>query len=645
MSAHAVILRTAANMTETGLRAGDMIGPYQLLQRLGAGAHATVFHARGPQGDVAIKVHARGDDAEGRRLVARFRREVSLLAKIDSPYVVRVFDYGEEDRFLYIVQEHVVGSSLTELFGHGPVSHDDARQIAVQLLGGLTAIHATGVIHRDIKPSNVIGFRDHSGRLHVRLIDFGVARRDRRDVHRGLTATAAIIGTVAYMAPEQTFGEEVTARSDIYSAGLVVLEALCGYAAVQAWQQDVLNRQLMDAAPPQAPASMPDDLARFVEAASAAFPHERLPTAMAARSTLTTASMSAVTASEASKPRSPLASIALVAVVAVASAAAIVLLLEEPSQPPPTTLRLPPTQPSPATPPALATITDAGVEPDLTPALGEDVECVPEKLQPGEGWVTVGTDVVTKMWGYVPTTHNAELNGPVIVALHDGVSQSPPALLQELDIYDVSEELGALILAPAGKIRTTDIDALYHQTKGTWHKYAVQQRWREVAEIAAATCADLDRVYLIGKRIGGRAAHRFACHAPVAGIATWAHRLQPDQPMSCPKSTGPIAHLVITGTEDPRQPLDGCADCDGERYSFDDHMQLLRDWNHCKGKTLAVPAIPGATCTRTTRCDDSVFACTVPAAGSKVPRRDVHPFSLSGVFGPFVRSNGTAIAK
>jgi serine/threonine-protein kinase len=200
---------------------------YELREVVGAGGVARVHRAvdRHLERDVAIKVlddqQARSADPSGRD---RFLREARSAARLQHPHLVTVFDAGEDAGELFLVMEFVNGQSLAAIISErAPLPIDEAVSIAVQILDGLSAVHADGVIHRDVKPSNVLV--DGAGR--VRLTDFGIAKR-LDEIEENLTSAGMVVGTPTYLAPEQAAGERLGIATDIYSVGLVLAEMLTG---------------------------------------------------------------------------------------------------------------------------------------------------------------------------------------------------------------------------------------------------------------------------------------------------------------------------------------------------------------------------------------------------------------------------------
>jgi len=200
-----------------------MIGRYEIKEKLGQGGMAAVFRAHDPRfkRDVAIKVlpTAYMDNAMFR---ARFEREAQVIAALEYPGIVPVYDFGEQNDQPYLVMRFMPGGSLADRISHGPLSLDDAVRIVVRLAPALDHVHSQGIIHRDLKPGNIL-FDQYDTAY---ISDFGIARLTEGAV--SLTGEA-LIGTPAYMSPEQAQGlRELDGRSDIYALGAILFEVLTG---------------------------------------------------------------------------------------------------------------------------------------------------------------------------------------------------------------------------------------------------------------------------------------------------------------------------------------------------------------------------------------------------------------------------------
>jgi len=221
-------------------------GRYRLERRVGAGSFAVTYEATDLAlgRKVAVKV-LRDQYAGDPRLVARFEREARAAAAIINPYVVSVFDYGHESGTEFLVMELVDGGTLKDLIQDGkPPPAERAIDLTRQILRGLAAIHAAGIVHRDVKPRNVL----LTSRGSAKLSDFGIARGNR---DRGLTEKGMALGTAAYMAPEQAYGEDPTPATDIYAVGVVLFELLTGDVPFSGDNAvNVMYRQVNEEPPP-----------------------------------------------------------------------------------------------------------------------------------------------------------------------------------------------------------------------------------------------------------------------------------------------------------------------------------------------------------------------------------------------------------
>jgi serine/threonine-protein kinase len=218
------------------LAAGARLGPFEVLEPLGAGGMGEVYRARDTRlgRDVALKVLPEGFAREPDRR-ARFEREAQAVAKLAHPHICVVHDIGTEAGIDYIVMELLDGETLASRLERGRLSIDEALAIAVQIASALDAAHGRGVIHRDLKPANIMLTR--SG---VKIVDFGLAKlaEDRgapalsvAETKGELTAEGTIVGTVQYMAPEQLERGVADGRTDIFALGAILHEMLTGEKA------------------------------------------------------------------------------------------------------------------------------------------------------------------------------------------------------------------------------------------------------------------------------------------------------------------------------------------------------------------------------------------------------------------------------
>ncbi|RMH38071.1 MAG: serine/threonine protein kinase, partial [Deltaproteobacteria bacterium] len=265
---------------------GAVLGRYALCEEVGAGGMASVWRAvdRQLRRVVAVKV-LHPHLAKRADVVARFHREARAVAALDHPHVLRVFDVGggDGDEPPYLVTEWIAGGSLDAFArARGPLLGEIVASVGAILCDALAVAHAAGIVHRDVKPANVLV--DDGGRLV--LGDFGVARV--REGDSLVTATGALLGTPAFMAPEQALGDPVDARTDLYSLGATLYFLATGalpYAGPPARVMADLARG--GPLPPLArnPA-MGGDLARAIERLMCRDPAGRFPDARAAGAAL-----------------------------------------------------------------------------------------------------------------------------------------------------------------------------------------------------------------------------------------------------------------------------------------------------------------------------------------------------------------------
>ena len=212
------------------MEAGLLSGRYEIDGRLGSGGMSTVHRAtdRILERTVAVKILAEhlSDDE---RFVARFRREALAVAKLIHPNIVQVYDTGIDQGRHYIVMEFVEGRSGAQILQRqGSLEPRFAAEIGIQSCAGLDYAHRRGIIHRDVKPGNLMivgGPTRRRTSLTVKLTDFGIARAIEQT---RITQVGSVVGTAAYLSPEQVRGEEATPATDVYALGVVLYQFLTG---------------------------------------------------------------------------------------------------------------------------------------------------------------------------------------------------------------------------------------------------------------------------------------------------------------------------------------------------------------------------------------------------------------------------------
>jgi serine/threonine-protein kinase len=246
------------------------IGKYEVECVVGEGSMGVVYRAIDPQINRRVAIKVMSDAvAQDTALRDRFLREAQTAGSLQHPNVVTIYDFGEVDDHLFIAMEYVEGNDLADLLSKSlAIPIIEALDLIIGLLNGLAYAHKRGIIHRDIKPANVRV--DTEGK--ARLMDFGVAHLASSD----MTSTGMLLGTPAYMAPEQITGGSVTAETDIFSVGAVLYELLAGRRpfvgdTLQSLMYSILNRapESLEAIVPKLPTGLHDVVMRSLQKESA----------------------------------------------------------------------------------------------------------------------------------------------------------------------------------------------------------------------------------------------------------------------------------------------------------------------------------------------------------------------------------------
>ena len=253
-----------------------VLGRYDLIEVVGRGATSRVYRAldRATGHEVAVK-----EIPVDLGLEKRVAAEIRAAARLEHPSVVRMLDWGEDADSLYLVSELVDGPSLERVYADAPPGDRATAEMAADVLEALDHAHERGVIHRDIKPANILV--DHHG--HARVADLGVARLSGET---GMTQTGGVVGTMAYMAPEQATGEQVTGAADVWAASLVLYEGLTGRNPLLGGSPaDTARRAALGEIPPipNLRPDLPPRLAKAIDAGLAPHPQARPDAARLAR--------------------------------------------------------------------------------------------------------------------------------------------------------------------------------------------------------------------------------------------------------------------------------------------------------------------------------------------------------------------------
>ena len=270
------------------LRAGERLGPYEIVGLLGAGGMGEVYKAvdRRLNRTVAIKVLPDDVAADPRRR-ERFRREARAISSLTHPHICALYDIGDAGAHEFLVMEHVPGETLAQRLLRGPLPLRDVLRVAAQLADALDAAHRAGLVHRDLKPANVMLTTGDA-----KVLDFGVAKwRDTAEdavtagesptVHPTLTVVGSAPGTLQYMAPEQLEGKTADQRSDLFALGAVIYEMTTGRKAFEG-DASTLRAAILTAEPPPVTnlrAEAPPLLARLITKCLAKDPADRWQTA------------------------------------------------------------------------------------------------------------------------------------------------------------------------------------------------------------------------------------------------------------------------------------------------------------------------------------------------------------------------------
>jgi len=246
------------------MQPGTVLSHYEILAQIGAGGMGVVYKARDLRLDrhVAIKVLA-SDRLEDPAERNRFVREAKTASALNHPNIVTIYDIDTSGDIQFIAMEYVEGQPLSNLIPSGGLPFDQVLGHAVQVTEAMGKAHAAGITHRDLKPGNIMV----TGEGRLKILDFGLAKKqlgsDDRTVVDSLTTTGMVVGTVAYMAPEQALGEEIDGRSDIFSFGIILYEMLAGAMPFTGKTAIATLQKILHEEPPALSSSRPGILPAF----------------------------------------------------------------------------------------------------------------------------------------------------------------------------------------------------------------------------------------------------------------------------------------------------------------------------------------------------------------------------------------------
>lgn len=577
---------------------GDtFVDRYEITQILGEGAFARVFRARDLQvnREVALKVLSPRQGAYSQLSSARFLRESRLLATLQSPHTVTLFDFGESPSgILWAAFEFVEGRDLAAcLRSEGALPAPVVAHILEQALSALQEAHRRTIVHRDLKPANILVHTYRGDPWKVKLLDFGLAKRTSADATQ-LTGEGKTAGTPRYMSPEQILISEVGPQTDIYSLGLVAYELLTGSPAIDGDNMKELLRGQLDGPPIVVPPELaPQSLCAIIERMCIRALAQRyqnvelvLRDLYRARGELSSGNYrsqpmvgsSAVPVGESEPdtrsvvpelPRQPPPpeqkegqnrAFIIGAGLAMAAVAVVMIASLLPGSP-----QAPAVASDPKLPAELTTTREVMDSPPVVPAsadLGTDAE-----VDVGSG--AAGCDrgpsgfrhLMVRFGGhevsvlvYIPASLKPARSPAIIGAFRGNDRTDARPFIEYLGLIEIADEHQAIIVVPNPKLPTFPFG-------GSWRPEAVEGAWHALVELQAEFCADRGQLFLVGEGRGGEIVDRLICsHGRlITAGATSANRYRLEETMCSPAD--PVPYLSFEHLKSRLHPVEGGSAC------------------------------------------------------------------------------------
>lgn len=587
-----------------------LLDKYELEWELGRGGYGVVFKGKtlSTGRPVAVKILKPSRQAESPQTVKRFKREMAAVAQLQCPHTMTLYDFGRtEAGALFMVCEYVEGTDLIDLIvRRGSLKPSRVLDILRQVLLSLSEAHELGILHRDIKPANIRIQFPPRGRLRAKLLDFGLAVRLDSDDAR-LTGTGLVVGTPRYMSPEQIRGIPLGPPTDIYSLGVVMIEALLGRGSVRVGQvvelpedagvnralRDVLNRMVAPNLKEryQTAAEVLADLPRRHLPEPETIPRHVVSDEEAARELTeektTTAFRSLREPGQAG--RWPLLLLGVL-VLAAAGLGWIALAERGADAPQVRTRVVPPPSPAKLTAPAVA----QEVPPRdpigcaNMPALGAGVHelVVRRGLREDRVWVHLPA-------GYDRTTRHR------VILMFPDLERTGEDTMRMVAAQPHNPELEPFVVisgAPAGELWLTARDQMH-------------RGWDRVAALSRELCIDDSSVFLLGHGAGGAPVLRTMCKFPILGAATIGFRIRTNDEV-CRNPKVPLLNIEVD--DNPYAPIEGGLPCTVavDVRSLESQDYVLRRKFGCSSDIDEIQREDGSTCF-TTSCDVPFESCVV----------------------------------